>query len=304
MFMRRDEGLIGRLGREILAMLATGLAVELALIPFALYHFHRAGLYGIGANLIAIPLTTFVIMPLEAAALFLDIAGLGAPFWFLDGKAIDLLLWLAHQVAGATGAVATLAAMPAWSVGLMVAGGLWLCLWNSHARLAGLVPIAIGALGTLFAPSPDLLVTGDGMHLALVGADGTPMILRDRSGDFVRELVAESSGFDGDPALLAESRDASCSKDSCVATVNRGGREWRIFATRSSNLIDWPEFMSACRDADIVVSDRRLPRGCSPRWLKLDSRALAKTGGLAVYLGKYPRIDSVRDRIGRHPWAQ
>ena len=79
-------------------MLLTGLAVELALIPFALYHFHRAGLYGVAANIIAIPLTTFVIMPLEAGALLLDSVGLGRPLWWLRRLAIDALLGLAHWV--------------------------------------------------------------------------------------------------------------------------------------------------------------------------------------------------------------
>ena len=41
------------------------------------------------ANIIAIPLTTFVIMPLEAAALFLDLGGLGKPFWWAAGHALD-----------------------------------------------------------------------------------------------------------------------------------------------------------------------------------------------------------------------
>ena len=43
LFQRRDEGLAARIGRALLAMVATGLAVEIALIPFALYHFHKAG---------------------------------------------------------------------------------------------------------------------------------------------------------------------------------------------------------------------------------------------------------------------
>ena len=109
-FSRRDEGLPARLGRALLAMVATGLAVEITLIPIALYHFHRAGLYGVLANIIAIPLTTFVIMPLEAGALFLDIAGLGAPLWWLCGLSVNLLLGLAHFVANSRGAVALLAA--------------------------------------------------------------------------------------------------------------------------------------------------------------------------------------------------
>jgi competence protein ComEC len=302
-FMRRDEGPIARFGRAIAAMLATGVAVELALIPFALYHFHKAGLYGIGANLVAIPLTTFVIMPLEAGALLLDLVGLGAPLWYLTGIAIDLLLWIAHEVGSASGAVATLASMPGWTFGLIVGGGLWLCLWSGRARLLGLVPFVIGATGAAAAPAPDLLVTGDGRHLAVVAGDGMPHILRDRTGDFVREVFAETSGFDGDPGLIAEWRSASCSHDSCIAEIDRGGRQWRLLATRSSARIDWADLVRACSASDIVVSDRWLPSACLPRWLKLDRHTLESSGGVAVYLASGPRIDTVAARVGEHPWA-
>ena len=143
-------------------MLLTGLAVEIALIPFALYHFHKAGLFGVLANLVAIPLTTFVIMPLEAGALLLDIIGIGEPLWWGTGKALGGLIWIAHSVAGARGAVATLASMPAWAFAAMVAGGLWLALWTTRARLLGLIPFVIGASAAAFSPTPDVLITGDG----------------------------------------------------------------------------------------------------------------------------------------------
>ncbi len=51
-------------------------------------------------------------MPLEALALLFDSAGWGAPFWWLAGKAIALLLWIAHRIANAPGSVAMLPAMP------------------------------------------------------------------------------------------------------------------------------------------------------------------------------------------------
>ena len=302
-FMRRDEGPFARFGRAILAMLATGLAVEIALIPFALYHFHKAGLYGIGANLVAIPLTTFVIMPLEAGALLLDSIGLGAPLWYLTGLAIDGLLWMARTVGSAKGAVATLAAMPGWAFAMIIAGGLWLCLWNGRIRRYGLVPFLIGTAAAAAAPVPDLLVTGDGRHLAIVEAGGAPLILRARSGDFVRELFAENSGFDGDPAILDSAPFASCSRDSCVADVVRSGRSWRVLSTRSSQRIDWRELVTACAGAEIVVSDRWLPRGCTPNWLKLDRDSLGRTGGVAIYLGARPRVETVAERLGKHPWA-
>jgi competence protein ComEC len=302
-FQRREEGLVARVGRAGLAMVMTGLAVELALIPLALYHFHRSGLYGVAANIVAIPLTTFVIMPLEAAALLFDLAGWGGPLWFLCGAAIDGLLGMAHAVASASGAVALLPSMPGWAFGLMVGGGIWLALWNGRVRMLGAIPAFIGAIGAALAPAPALLVSGDGKHLAVVD-DGTPLILRDRAGDYIRSLLAEASGFDGDPESLASRPFSACSKDSCVALMRRGPAEWRLLATRSATRIDWTDFTTACAAADIVVADRRLPRGCTPRWLKLDAPALRRTGGVAIYLGKSPRVDTVAERVGSHPWGQ
>ena len=155
----------------------------------------------------------------------------------------------------------------------------------------------------MLSPTPDLLITGDGRHLAVVGRDGTPMVLRDRAGDYVRDVLSEASGFDGDPDALDTSPYTSCSPDSCVALLRKGPSEWRLLATRSATRIDWTTLTRACGEADIAVSDRRLPRGCGPRWLKLDRPALARTGGLAIYLGGAPRVSTVAERVGDHPWA-
>ncbi|MGT2513051.1 hypothetical protein ACVOMT_01275 [Sphingomonas panni] len=79
-----------------------------------------------------------------------------------------------------------------------------------------------------------------------------------------------------------------------------GGRIWTILATRSSYAVPWAELIAACARADIVVSERRLPGKCAPRWLKLDRAMLSRTGGVAVTLST-GRVTSVRSG-GRHPW--
>src|SRR3546814_12082170 len=56
-FGARGDGAARRLGRELLSLLLTGFVVEIALAPIALYHFHRSGVYGALANIVAIPLT-------------------------------------------------------------------------------------------------------------------------------------------------------------------------------------------------------------------------------------------------------
>ena len=300
----REESWLMRLMRGLLGLLLTGLVVELALIPFALYHFHKAGLYGVAANLIAIPLTTFVVMPLEALALLFDSVGLGAPLWTATGWSIDLILNLAHFVAGAKGAVAMLPTMPRWAFAALVFAGLWVALWRGKVRRWAVVPMLVGVIGAVTAPIPDLLITGDGEHLAIVRPDGVPVLLRAKSGDFVRGMMSEAAAFDGDPLALEEQPFANCTRDACLADVIREGRAWRILAIRSRDRIEWKALTAACRDADIVVASRRLPQGCTSRWLKLDRAALGQSGGVALFLTDKPRIASVAARLGDHPWRQ
>jgi competence protein ComEC len=257
----------------------------------------------VAANLIAIPLTTFLVMPLEAGALILDAVGLGAPLWVATGWSIDLMLALAHRVGSAEGAVAMLPTMPRLAFAAMVMGAMWLALWSSRIRWWGVVPFLAGAIGGALAPVPDLLVTGDGQHLALVRDDGVPVLLRSRSGDFVRDLMSEASAYDGDPKALEEQHFARCSRDACIADIVEGTHAWRLLAIRSRERIDWTALTQACADADIVVADRRLPKGCTPRWLKLDRAALEQSGGMAIYLRNEPRIVTVADQLGEHPWA-
>jgi competence protein ComEC len=300
-FQARDEGIVRRLLRNLGSLLLTGIAVEAVLMPIGLFHFHKAGLYGALANLVAIPLTTFVVMPAEALALVLDAVGFGAPAWWLVERALALLLWIAKTTAAAPGSVAALPSMPGGAFALMVAGGLWMALWRSRVRLLGLAPFAAGALWALATPAPDLLVTGDGRHLTVRTPDGGMAILRDRAGDYVRGMLGEGGGVEGELPPLAGQRNARCTNDVCVVDVAGAARTWRVLATRSGYLVPAGELIALCRDADVVVSERRLPRGCVPRWLRLDRPMLAQTGGVAIRFDP-PEARRVRASGDRHPW--
>ena len=300
-FARREEGRGWRLLRELGSLLLTGVVVELVLMPIGLYHFHQQGIYGALANIVAIPLTTFVIMPLEALALLLDVVGIGAPVWWLTRASLELLLWLARVTASAPGAVAALPAMPGGAFALMVTGGLWIMLWRSRLCWAGAVPLAVGAIWALLTPAPDLLVTGDGRHLAIRVEGGRMALLRDRAGDYVRDMLSENGGVEDALVALAEEPGARCSPDLCLIDVGSGARRWRVAATRSAYLVPWDAMMALCGSVDIVVSDRRLPPGCTPRWRKFDRDTLAHSGGVAISFGD-GRVRAVMDGAGHHPW--
>ncbi len=298
----RAEPWLVRMGRHLFMILLTGMVIDLALMPIALFHFHRAGIYGSMANVIAIPLTTFVSMPLIALALALDTVGLGAPAWWLTGKSLALLLALAHWTAAQPGAVTLLPAMGAGSFGLFVAAMLWLALWKGRARLLGLVPAlaATAALGTL--RPPDLLITGDGKNLGILtdGADKL-LVLREGRSSFTRDSMLELAGMAGGVAPLNTWPGARCNHDYCLVELARGGRTWRILVARNQAMVAYGDQARGCAGVDIVIAPHKLFGPCRPALLKADRVLLMRTGGIALDLVNR-RVATVEDWEGEHPW--
>jgi competence protein ComEC len=298
----REEGRLVRIGRHMAMLLLTGLVIEISLMPIVLFHFHRAGIYGAFANVIAIPLVELVSMPLIALALALDLVGVGAPVWWLAGKSLELLLWIAHLAAAQPGAVKLMPQMGLGTFALFVGGGLWLALWRGKARLWGLAPAALATGLMLATPAPDLLIAGDGRNVGIVADDGTLLMLRDSRSDFTRDNLKELAGVAADPIPMANWPGAECNPDLCALTLHRAGRDWRLLMSRSDYPIDAKQLAAACARADVVISDRWLPRTCIPRVLKADGKMLGQTGGLSVMLKSPPRIETVTSSQGEHGW--
>ena len=299
---RRDETLPLKFGRFVFSLLATGVAIELILAPIALFHFHKSGLYGALANIVAIPLTTFFVMPLQILALIFDQIGAGGPFWWLAGQGVGVIMTMAYGVSNAPGSVLMLPSMPGWAFGLAVTGGLWLAIIKGKGRFLGIVPVFAGMVAMAFAPRPDLLVTGDGRHVAIVDDNGELVLLRPGAGDYAVSMLSENAAIKTEPKAIDEWDGAKCSADICSFAIHSGRRSWSIMATRSGYLVPAMEFAAACKRADIVISERYLPWSCKPRWFKADRDFLEQNGGLAVYFDN-AFVDSVARTTAHYPWS-
>ena len=297
----RDEGWLRRALRRVAMLFATGLVIEIVLMPIVLYHFHRSGIYGAFANVLAIPLVTFAAMPLIGLALLFDLIGAGAPFWWLTGKSLELLLGIAHFVSSRPGAVKLVPQMPLWVLLMFVGGGLWLALWRGRARLLGFVPALVAMPAMAIASPPDIQVSRDGRQVGITVSDDRLLVLRDGRSSYTKDSLLELAALDSDPVAIIDWPNAHCNRDSCVLKLERDGRVWWVLMTRSAEMIEWRQLVAACSKVDIVVSDRRLPDACQPRWLKADREYLRKSGGLAVDL-KRRKIVSVADEQGAHGW--
>jgi len=301
----REEPWWRRIGQQVVMLFATGVVIELALMPIVLFHFHRAGMYGAIANVVAIPLVTFVSMPLIALGLLLDSVGLGGPAWWLVQQSLDLLLAIAHFTAGQAGAVTLMPQISGLAIALFVMGGLWLGLWSGRARLAGFAPVVVASGLVLATPIPDVLVAGDGRQvgITMTAPDGSRrlLVLRDSRSSYTRDNLMELAGVGAEPVPLAQWPGAMCSSAFCTVTVNRNGRDWVILLGRGRTQVQERALSAACAEVDIVVSERFLPRSCRPRWLKADRRLLERSGGLSINLAR-ERIITVAQSQGTHGW--
>ncbi len=184
---RGGAGWLRRGGLHLAQIALTTLVAGLATAPFALYHFNRFTAYALAANLLAIPLTSFWIMPWAVVATALMPFGLEP--WWLHPMAwgIEGVVLVAREVAAWDGAVSLLPAMPAWGLAAISIGGLWLCLWTRRWRLAGLPVIAAGLASIALSKPPDILVSGDGRLMAVRSGSGELMVSSGRTLRLVRD---------------------------------------------------------------------------------------------------------------------
>ncbi|MEN3146071.1 ComEC/Rec2 family competence protein [Neorhizobium sp. IRAMC:178] len=164
----------------------TSLIGGISTAMFSVEHFHRIATYGLAANLAAMPIISFVVMPAGLAGMLLMPFGLDAPFMKLMGLGLEWVIAIANHVAAWGGDVGTGRQHP-WFLTVSTAGFLLLTLLRTRLRLIGL-PLMMTALLLSWhersMPLPDILISEDGTTVAVLDGEGVA-INRARPPDFI-----------------------------------------------------------------------------------------------------------------------
>jgi len=169
-----------RLLGHVVALALTSALAGTASAPFAAYHFGQVQLYNVLANVAAVPLTAFWIMP--AGLLSLALMPVHLEFLTLVpmGWGAGAVLWIGRTVSALPSASLMVPHMPDWGLVCVALGMAWLGLWRTRVRLAGIPVLLLGLASPALIRPPDILLSADG-RLAGIHA-GTDMFVQQRDG--------------------------------------------------------------------------------------------------------------------------
>ncbi|MBL6928840.1 MAG: ComEC family competence protein [Rhodospirillales bacterium] len=289
--------------RLLLYLLGVGLSTLVAgsvTGPFAVFHFNRFAVFGLAANLGAVPLTALWIMPWAVIAFVLMPLGLEGLALVPMGWGVGAVIGIAETIAAWPGAVTLLPAMPVWGIVSIALGGLWLALWRQSWRYFGLAPVALGLATLWFPDSPDILIDDRGELLAARMADGKLAVSTLRKGRFDREIWLRRSGqANGAKSWPREGESVggrlACDSLGCIYRAK--GKVVALVRGEGALAED-------CRNADALVSAVPVGKNCPSAKVVIDRFDLWREGAHALWLddGIF-RVQSVGGSRGHRPWV-
>lgn len=274
------RSMTGRMLMLLAELAYTSLLAGAASMPFAAYQFQQITPYWIPANLVAVPLTAFWILPLGLVGLALLPLHLAWLAFKPMGWGIAIIVWMTGHIAQWPDAQIMVAPVPSAAILLFAAGLAWLCIWRSHIRLAGIGLMLTALVVAFMARPPDVLVSSTARLIAINQPHAVLVVAQRRASRFTLEQWRYVWG--DKPLVLSQ-----CSGPTCLV----GKVLYAAVPVKS------------CPGAVLVVSPVAQP-GCAGA-VVLDAPRAQQGGALAAWIsGRHVWVRSDVSVQGRRPWTQ
>jgi competence protein ComEC len=293
---RSGAGAVGRAGLHLAGIALTTIVATVGTAAFSIYHFNRFAVFSVIANVLAVPIAGFWVMPWAFASCLLMPLGLERIGLVPMGWGIAAIERVAHWTASLPDSVLDLPAMPDWGLVAIAMGGLWLAIWRTNWRAWGLVPMGLGAASLLVVVPPDILAAEDGRLVALRAGPG--YLLSSQKEDkveaetWLRAAGGIERGALPEPGLAKG--EIRCDTVGCL-WISRAGL---VALDREEAALE-----EDCRRARLVVALVPAGRACRAATHLVDHTDLRKGGATAIWLGESPVIRTANAERGQRPWT-
>ncbi|WP_051558748.1 ComEC/Rec2 family competence protein [Allorhizobium undicola] len=315
-------GVLKTFAKAVAASLMTSALGGFSTAIFSAAHFHRFGLHGLEANLMAAPIISMLVMPAGMIGMLLMPLGLDAWAIRLMGWGVQAVLWIGHLVAG-WGNGLSFGRFDWWFLPVSTAGLLLLTLLKTRLRLLGVVLMvaAITHEATRPAdPEPDLLVSEDGRFVALLERQVTGELIaivnrrKPPSFLFNQWSSALDIAHSGQPVIVEKQARSEADRKSLPPERAEAEMRNAIVSAKANPTVfycqlgefcamavrDWlvvtverRDFLSAaCASAGLVIAAVPRPQaGCDTQRPVIDLESLRRGGSMEITLGDADKAD-------------
>lgn len=304
----RMTSIVARFKRYATGVAITDTIAAIATAPFALYHFHRTAIYSLPANLIAMPIMAFMVMPMIIIAFLLMPLGLDGVAWVLAARGIEMILACGNYVANLPGAITITPAQSVWWLISFAIAGCLLCLLKGPLRYSGLLvlPVATGLMA--LTPQADIFLAGSGQNVAFVHTheEGRSLLVYNKRRDrFSAKIWMESLGMNPDTSRSLSLKDhMPCDALGCVIERDLEIPGQKLVVSVSNEPLS---LVDDCEKSTLVIAlypvHRPTARKCKATLL--DRRSVWNDGAHGIWIKKDGSflIRSVNDRRSKRPWG-
>ena len=238
--LNQQSSVFKKIIRYIISITFSTLVAGLATAPFVIFHFNQFSTYSILANIAAIPLSDFFIMPVGIISILLMPFGLEHLTLAILEPGIVFLIEYSKFIALLPNANFYIPSFSDNGLALIAFGGIISALCKTQLKFFGIIMIIIGGSTCFFQPKTDVIIDGSGKVFGVVEGDAIYLSNRNKSRFAVRSWM-DKLGIK-ERKLLKDIRDVNCNKEKCF--IKKHGKEIVIFS----------EGEAECLAVDVVVN--------------------------------------------------
>lgn len=295
--LSKSNSLFLRLGRYIFQLMRVSFWISLAIMPITLYHFNQTSIYGILANLLAIPITSFWVMPAALVGVLLSLFNLENIPFVIMGEGIRFILDIADFIAQLPYATVNFSFM-SLAAAIIFTMIMFFILAPSFLYKTSMIAALLGIVSfTVRKPNvPDIMVSIDERMIALKNNTNGYWIITPKKSSFLLKVWQENLEKTRiiPWAYFYKHPDFLCDTTGCSYQI----QDKTILILWENDPQEYP-----CETADLVINlNDRLPILCN------NTPVIQKSPGQPVYWGwitpKKLEILSTTDWLGNRPWMK
>lgn len=178
--------------------IVSSIIAEISVSPIVIYYFNNYTPYNMLANLIAIPLTSFITLPFATISILLFPFHLESILLVPAGWSIGIILKISKYVVSLPHAIFIVPSPSLLGLSLMIFGFLWFMLWEQKWKYFGAFLFILGVVLSPLKPKIDVIIDKNDKFIAIIDKN---IYFSKVKNDYKKSVITKKLGYKNSKTL-------------------------------------------------------------------------------------------------------